>query len=223
MTTVNSIRTMVEPLGYKYTINLDRDITSPEDFQEELLTIRSAKEGDVIHILLSCAGGSVETMKCFLSAMEQSPAGIITEVTGDIASAATFIFLAGHEYRVSDNAELMFHSSFFGAAGKCVDVKRQVDFTHKANERLIRKYYQYFFTEEELSELLEGKEFWMDSEETMERLENRRDLYESSEDIDSEVGYDDYLSQLDQKELRELLKSVQKHIEPEDDNNGLEH
>lgn len=178
---VNYIRTTCEPMNYLYTINLDREITDVSDFQEELLVLRHAKQGDVVHIYLSSVGGLAETMKVFLSAMEQSEAHIITEVTGDIASAATFIFLAGHEYRISDNAELMFHNAMYGAVGKASDVKRQVDFAHKVNERLMMKYYKYFFTEEELVDLLNGKEFWLNAEETMQRLQQREEGFKEEE------------------------------------------
>jgi ATP-dependent protease ClpP protease subunit len=185
MQPVNTIKTMMEPLGYKYTINLDTEIGEASLFEEELLTIRKAQAGDQVHILISTPGGSAETMKCFLSAMEQTEAHIITEITGDVASAGTFIFLAGHEYRVSDNAEGMFHFISFGSLGKGTDVKRHVDFTHRSAERLVKKYYKHFFTDDELQELIDGKEYWLDSEEIIERLEVRsakmQEDYEDSE------------------------------------------
>lgn len=184
---VNKIRTMAEPLGYRYTILLDREITDVEDFQEELLTIRQASENDVVHLLLSSCGGSAETMKCILSAIEQCPAHIITEICGDIASAATFIFLSGTEYRVSDNAEAMFHNITYGAWGKGSDVKRQVDFTHKASEKLIRKYYKHMFTDEEINLMLEGREYWLDCDEIISRLEVRQRKLQEEEESASEA------------------------------------
>lgn len=213
---VNNIRTTVEPLGHKFTINLDRVITDPEDFQEELLTIRQCGEGDVCHILLSSGGGSAETMKCFLSAIEQCRGEVVCEITGDIASAATFIFLAGDQYIISDNAEAMFHWVSYGSVGKGSDVKRHVDFTHKSSEKLVRKYYKDFLTEDEIDLLIDGKEYWMDSDDIMKRLEKRQELrqedqknQESSmmEEMFSEMGFpsEEELLEMSKEELIEFI------------------
>ena len=181
---INTLATIGEPLGYKYTINLDRDITDPEDFREEILVIRNSGEGDVVHILISSGGGQVETMKTILSAISQTKAHVITEITGDIASAATFIFLAGDEYLVSDDANMMCHSVSFGSGGKANDVKRHVDFTHDMGRRLVYKYYEGFFSEDEMEELLRGEEFWLTASEIMERLSVRNKTLEKSMSLD---------------------------------------
>lgn len=189
MEQVVNIRTMVEPMTHRYIVNLDRPITAPSDFQEEILTINSAMEGDVVHIYINSEGGELRTAKAILGAMHQSQAHIVTEITGECASAATLIFLAGHEYRVSDDAEFMIHTCSYGSVGKENNVRQHVDFVARVTGNLIRKYYKHFLNEEELELCIEGKDFWMDCDEVMERLEKRQALFqaETPEDVTDDV------------------------------------
>ena len=168
---VNYLRTTVEPIAYKYTVRLDRLLTEPSDFQEELYAIRSATENDVVHILINSVGGQDDTMKALLSAIQQSPAHIVTEIEGTCCSAATMVFLAGSEFIVSDDAEFMIHTSTFGTMGKENNVRQQVEFTAKSNARLMQKYYKDFLTDDEIQQCIDGKDFWMDADEIMQRLE----------------------------------------------------
>lgn len=175
---VNNIRTQMEPISVKYTIRLDRDVSDPEDFQEELATIRAANQADVVHILINSGGGYLSTAKAFLNTLAQTDAHIITEIEGEACSAATLIFLAGHEYRVSDDATFMAHTSSYGYGGKESNVRQYVEHQAKANDRLLRKYYKHFLSDKEIDEVIEGKDIWMDADEIMERLEKRQSAME---------------------------------------------
>lgn len=188
--TINYIRTQVEPLGFKYTVRIDRILEDPEEWQEEVATIRQAGEGDVVHLLINSGGGNVDTMKALISALAQSPAHIICEIEGTAASAASMIFLTGDEFRVSDDAEFMAHFVSYGSIGKGMDVKRHVEFTHRSAERLVRKYYNGFLTPEEIERMLEGEEFYMDCDEILTRLGNRTalDKEDTPENVTVSVG-----------------------------------
>lgn len=177
--TVNYLRSTVEPFAYKYTIRLDRELTIPSDFQEELYTLRQATENDVVHILLNGPGGSDAVMKAFLSSMAQTPAHIITEIEGSCNSALTMIFLAGDEFRVSDDSEFMIHTASFGYGGKENNVRQFVEFNAKANERLMHKYYKHYLSPEEIEEVIEGKDVWHNADDIIERLEKRQKLLEA--------------------------------------------
>ena len=172
----NYIRTQAESLGYKYTIRIDRDIEEPELFHEELATIRSATENDVIHILINSGGGQLDTTKAFLSAIGQTKAHVVTEIEGQACSAATLIFLSGDEYIVSDDATFMIHTVSYDYAAKENNIRQYVDYQAKAVVKLLNKYYKDFLTEQEIKEVIDGKDFWMDSEEILERLKIKQDV-----------------------------------------------
>lgn len=205
---INYIRTQVEPISHKYTVRIDRDITEPSDFQEELATIRVAGEQDVIHLLINSGGGQLDTAKAFLTSLAQSPAHIITEIEGEACSAATLLFLAGDEFRVSDDASFMIHSASYGYYGKENNVRQYVEHQAKATERLLRKYYKGFLTEEEIVEVINGRDVWMNSDEIMERLEQRQKLFEEEEakSLQEIVDFED--EQLPREKLESLDKET---------------
>lgn len=173
MTEVNHIRTTVEAIAHKYTINLDRTLTYNDEFQEELYTIRNATEHDLVDILIASNGGSVDVMQCFLSAIESSPATITTHLVGSAASAATFIFLSASNLVVHENATMMLHEMQVVDGGTMSNLKRAVDHIDECNKRMINKYYTHFLTEEEINNLLRGEEMYLQSEDIMKRLEYR--------------------------------------------------
>ncbi len=175
---VNYLRSQVVPLALEYTVRLDREMTQPSDFHEELATIRACTENDVLKILINSGGGSIAVAKAFLSAMAQCPAQIICEIVGECCSAATFVFLAGDELRISDDAEFMIHTASYGYGGKENNVRQYVQFQEKATSRLLRKYYKHYLTEEEIDSVIEGKDLWHDAEELSKRLEHRSEMFQ---------------------------------------------
>lgn len=196
MEQVNFVRTQVEVISQKFTIRLDRELTTSELFQEELATLRMAGPQDTVHILLNGPGGSDSVMKAFLNTMAQSEAHIITEIEGQCCSALTMIFLAGHEFRVSDDSEFMIHTASFGYGGKENNVRQYVEFNAKANSRLMHKYYQHYLTNEEIEQCIEGKDFWMDADEIMERLEKRQELFTVELEQEQEAGTEAQINEL---------------------------
>lgn len=200
--TINHVRTQVEPLGHKYTIRIDRILDEPENWQEEVATIRLAGEGDVVHLLINTDGGNVYVLFALLSALEQSPAHIICELEGMAASCGSFLFLSGDEFRVSPNATLMAHNASHGAYGKASDVSTYVSYSDKQFRNLLERYYTHFFTQEEIDKMLEGKEYWFDSDEIMERLEKRAELL--NKEVEEVINLD--LTDLEIDDLKETCR-----------------
>ena len=95
------------PIAYRHVIRINREIGEPNEWVDEISTIQNATPNDVLHITINSPGGSLYTTTEILSAMAQTQAHIVTEITGECCSAATLIFLAGHEYVISDDATWM--------------------------------------------------------------------------------------------------------------------
>lgn len=175
---VNHIRSWVEPTAHTYHIRIDRDIEEVSRFQEEILQIRQATENDRVHLYINSNGGYLSTLGSILSAIEQSSATICCELELDAHSAASFIFLSGDEFIISDNASMMIHELQGGVGGTTANTKKQVDHLAKQNEKLIRKYYKHFLTKEEIENVLKGQEIYLDADEIMERLKKRKELFD---------------------------------------------
>lgn len=165
-------------------ISIDRDITEPEDFRDEIAAIRSAKESDVLHITVNTGGGSLDTAMAIIAAMRQSKAHIICEAVGTVASAGTLIFLAGHEFRVNDGVEYMMHTASFRYGGKANNVAEYVNFQQNVVRKMVESSYKNFLTQDEIEKLLSGTDFWMDSEEVCRRLQLRQEALEKEQGVD---------------------------------------
>lgn len=169
------------PATFEHTIYIDEELVSPSEWRQELETIRSAQEGDYIHLRINSAGGSDVVMGAFVKAIAETQAHVVGHIEHMCCSAATIIFLACHSYVVSDDCEFMVHTASLGYGGKQNNFYEFSTFNNKANERLMKKYYKDFLTEDEINQALKGADFWFDSEEVIKRLENRDKVRQESQ------------------------------------------
>ena len=169
------------PATFEHTIYIDEELVSPSEWRQELETIRSAQEGDYVHLRINSAGGSDVVMGAFVKAIAETQAHVVGHIEHMCCSAATIIFLACHSYVVSDDCEFMVHTASLGYGGKQNNFYEFSTFNNKANERLMRKYYKDFLTEDEINQALKGADFWFDSEEVIERLEARDKIRQESQ------------------------------------------
>ena len=169
------------PIAFEHTIYLDEELVVPSDWRQELEVIRTAQEGDVVNLRINCAGGSDVVMGAFVKAIAETKAHVVGHIEHMCCSAATIIFLACHSYVVSDDCEFMIHTASLMYGGKENNFYEFSTFNNKANERLMKKYYKDFLTEDEINQALKGVDFWFDSEEVIQRLENRDKIRQESQ------------------------------------------
>ena len=169
------------PIAFEHTIYIDEELVSPSEWRQELETIRTAQAGDTVHVRLNTVGGSDVVMGAFVKAIAETQAHVVGHIEHMCCSAGTIIFLACHSYVVSDDCEFMIHTASLGYGGKQNNFYEFSTFNNKANERLMRKYYKDFLTEEEINQALKGADFWFDSEEVIQRLENRDKIRQESQ------------------------------------------
>ena len=169
------------PATFEHTIYIDEELVSPSEWRQELETIRTAQAGDTVHVRLNTVGGSDVVMGAFVKAIAETQAHVVGHIEHMCCSAGTIIFLACHSYVVSDDCEFMIHTASLGYGGKQNNFYEFSTFNNKANERLMRKYYKDFLTEEEINQALKGADFWFDSEEVIQRLETRDKIRQESQ------------------------------------------
>lgn len=164
------------------------DIEDELDRYVEMFNIlKISEEHDQIHIYLNTPGGSLATTIQIISAIEQSQAHVTTVIEGEVCSAGTLIFFAGHEYVVSDHCTMMIHNYSHGPRGKGGEVKAQVEYSEKYFKKLANCFYKDFLTEEEIEAVCNDRDIWMDSDEIMSRLDHKIEVMneglEDEEDI----------------------------------------
>ena len=148
-------------------------IESALQFVNAIEVMSAATERDEVHIHLSTDGGSLDATDTFLASMSRCEGKVVCHSSGGTHSAGTIILLNADEFSLSENANFLIHNGGAGSGGKFSDFVAQSKHTIEYMERVLRKTYKHFLTNEELDALIEGKDFWLNAEEFAERYEIR--------------------------------------------------
>lgn len=170
-----------QPINRIHHFYVSGEIQQPENYTEWFQIIRSATAMDVIYIHINSEGGDAFTMIQLMRVLSESEAKVITSAEGFCASAATMLFLCGDQCEVSDHSVFMFHTFSSFSFGKGSEMFAQVSLERSWGEKLVKKVYKNFFDEDEIDALLDGKDYWMESDEVVKRLKDKR----SAENSDS--------------------------------------
>ena len=142
-----------------------------ERYSDLLNILKTGSELDTIFIYINSGGGCMRMAIQIVNAMFASDCKIITSLDGEAFSAATLIFLAGQEYIVNDNCSFMLHTYSGGMQGKGSEMITQIEYYEGYARKVFGKFYEKILTEEELEDVIGGKDKWLDSDELIERLE----------------------------------------------------
>ena len=152
---------------------LSSSIGPASDYIDWFQRIRAARESDIIRIHINCPGGDLFTTIQFMQVLSETKATVVMSVEGACMSAASLLFLMGDEYLVTDHSVFLFHNYSGGVVGKGAEIYHGVVHERKWTERLLRSAYEGFLTDEEISQLVEDKDVWMDSQTVISRLKER--------------------------------------------------
>lgn len=171
-----------KPVSQLHEFYLTGEITSADDYIEWFDAIRHASETDIVKIYINSYGGDLFTAIQFMRVMAETNATIICSVEGACMSAATMIFLCADNFEVTPHSVFMFHNYSGGTIGKGGEMIDQLQHERKWSERLMKEIYHGFLTEEEIKAMMENKDFWMDGEEVVKRLQAKQQAVVKTED-----------------------------------------
>lgn len=152
---------------------LSGEIESSEDYIEWFDIIRSASTNDILKFYINSPGGDLFTAIQFLRVLSETEATISVSVEGACMSAATLIFLCGHQFEVSPHSMFMFHNYSSGVMGKGGEMYDRLSHEKVWSEKLLRDVYSDFLTEKEITSILDSKDIWMDGDECIKRLKKK--------------------------------------------------
>lgn len=156
-----------------FNIYLFGVIEEASQFISAIEVMSAATELDEVHIHLSTDGGSMNATDTFLSAMAGCEAKVVCHSSGGTHSAGTIILLNADEFSLSENANFLIHNGAAGAGGKFSDFRAQSKHSVDYMEKVLRKTYKHFLSDDELDALVDGKDFWLNAEEFAMRYEMR--------------------------------------------------
>lgn len=163
-------------------------IDGPEKYMDLIHTLKTVEDHDTIFIYINSYGGNLYTTIQLINAIKNCAGTVVTCLEGEVISAATLIFLAGHKHIINDSGSFMVHKYSHAVEGKGSDVASQVKFTERYFEELAFKTYADLMDNSEIEQMLEGKDFWFSSREVYDRLKSKRDIIGSESDVLEGLG-----------------------------------
>lgn len=158
-------------------VYLDQNIGPLAYYRNLIYFMHNMQEQDELRIWIDNYGGSLDTALAIVDAMRQAEGKITCIVSGNAASAASLIALSADSLVVGDHSRFMCHVVTYGTgASKQGDIENLVAYSTKMIRNFTQKAYEGFMTQGELEQMWMGKDFWMDSDEVVQRLKDR-ELY----------------------------------------------
>ena len=157
------MRAQVNVITYHFYIH--GEIGDSEEYVDLLDTLYTAGDTDVIMIHLNTPGGYLNTAVEIIHAIAQCKATVITCADGQVASAGSLIFFAGHTFLIGEFCEVMLHDGSGGNIGKINENLKSAEFTAKRLSHIYHRIYGRFFSEEEVQSVLDGRDLYLTSDE----------------------------------------------------------
>lgn len=154
-------------------------IESPTDVVHHVDVMRQTEEGDCITMYVSGDGGCVSSVDLLLHEMitcQERGVTIHCICTGLVASAFTFIPLYASSFELSEGFHALLHAGSARMGGSLPEFKASSTFTVKYMESRLRSVYKHFLTEDELDDMLEGKDVWLDADGWIARYKTRNEI-----------------------------------------------
>jgi ATP-dependent protease ClpP protease subunit len=152
------------------------EIGDPLQYLDLINILKTAEEHDTIFIYLNTPGGSLQTSIQIIGAIRQCAGTVVTCLEGEVCSAGTLIFLVGDRHIVNANCTFMIHNYSQWIGGKGNEVALRVKYSEQYFSKLANDMYAGFLTPDEIKLVMEGKDFWMDSDEVTTRLVARNEI-----------------------------------------------
>lgn len=180
----NAVQPRIKEMTYRHiSIPLDGDIEDDLTLYRDCIEeIKDANQGDIVSLIINTRGGSLKTALAIINAIEQTEADTVAVIEGEAASAGSLIAMHCQNIELNPYSTLFIHSESFGSAGKRSEVKAQVEFNLDWVENIFRNSYHGFLTEEEMQQVLDGRDMYFNAEEILQRLQQRQEILEAEQD-----------------------------------------
>jgi len=174
-------------VSQQFTVNLDEAVVEAKYYRGVVSMLMEASEDDSVVFLINSPGGRYNGLVALLEALKMTDATTCAVIIGECHSAASIFALHCDQVFVSDSAEMLCHQVSYAAGGKGSDVLSHVQHVAKISEKLMRSTYKNFLTEQEINEMLSGREIYLDSDEIKRRLDIKATAEEQEDQAQAEA------------------------------------
>ncbi len=172
---------------HRHDVYILNNINSAHEYVDFFNLLSHAKKTDEIHLYINSGGGYCRTAIQMVNAMKNCEAHITCYASGTVASAATWLFLAGNSFIMEDDIMFMVHYFTKGMYGKGNELEANAEFTKTFYRKFFKKMYKYFMTDEEIEKTIEGKDYYFNQQQVAKRLKNKIDLIKAENEPKTKV------------------------------------
>lgn len=163
------------PIAFKHELHLKGPVTDQEDYVDWIQAIRNAGPNDMIEFHINSPGGNVYTAIEILNAFENTEAHVHVVCSGIIASAGTILMTVGDSFEIHPSSTFMFHNYSGGTIGKGNEMAIKMEYEREWSRKFMSDIYTNILTDDEIDQLLDGRDFWLSAPDVGERLTNMVD------------------------------------------------
>lgn len=174
-------------VAHQISIHIDEPIKSAKYYRSVVQELGDLSENDEVIFRISSPGGDLNGLVALIEAIRNCDADILAVITGQAHSAASMLALSCPNVAITPSANMLVHFVSFGSGGKAWDVVSHVHHTVDYSTTIFKEIYQGFLTEEEMQNIIEGKELWLQAPEIEERLIKRQEFYQKQEQEEEPV------------------------------------
>ena len=160
-----------QKVSNEYDVSIRDAIDSNDYFADLIELLRTATQEDVFNLYFSTDGGMLDATQELLAAMSATDALVVGHLVNKAISAGSIVFLNCHKWQVYAGSHMMVHQMSYSAGGGNQNVKGQVDFYARMNEKLVKNTYTGFLTDAEIESVLHGKDVYIEDVDVAQRLE----------------------------------------------------
>lgn len=165
-------------------VYIHEEIMEPSVYNELAHKLGTATSDETFIIHLNTPGGLLDSANLIVNAIQNTEANTVASLTGTVASAGTIIALACDDIVVSDYVSWMTHNYSGGMAGKGHEMKAHQKFVDKNLNDYFKAIHAGFFTEDEIEDIIDGKDMWLGKDEILERWASKVSISDDTEDHD---------------------------------------
>jgi ATP-dependent protease ClpP protease subunit len=155
---------------------LTDQIDVPSAYNELCFILATASRGDKITLHINNPGGVIASATMIYNAIITSKASVTAKLSGDVFSAATVIAMACDNIIIAPYTQFMIHNYSGGVIGKGKEAKDQMDFVNNEINESFREYYKGFLTEDEIEDVINDHDIWLNSHQVLERWANKKSI-----------------------------------------------
>lgn len=167
---------------------LDGEIESPDYYRDLLSRIESLGESDEVQLIIDSVGGDLDGCIAICDAIMATPAQVTGILVNRAYSAGAFIALCCDSLEVRPYARMMTHTFRGGFGGKGNEVESDFVFNNGYIRKFISDCSYGFLSKDELEDMFNGRDFWFDSTQVIERLKRRQEILQAEQEGSDEEG-----------------------------------